>query len=113
VSAPLGGQTVELLHAPLLAPDRYGATRRDWGNATHEYVEGCAVQPISATEGDVDREYANTHWRVYIPGDVDLESADRMRIDGVLWEVDGNPAKFVDEDLYVDHVEADIKRVTG
>jgi hypothetical protein len=111
----LGEQTIVIRRASMTS-DRYGAKVRDWAHASVTTVEYCSVQPLNAIENDVDREYANTHMRLYAPAGTDLVATDRVEYGGVTWEVDGEPFHWADPwnpTSGDDHIEADLKRVTG
>lgn len=75
------------------------------------------IQPsIQSETTEAGRTPVLTGWRVQADHGVDLDvtAADRIEWDGLLYEVDGEIARWPDpvgEDL--DHVEFNIKRVTG
>lgn len=109
-----GVLTVTIVRAPLAAGNRYGASaRRDWTNATRTDSYGWFVQPLSASENDVDREYAASHVRFFGPAGANIESTDRLEFDGDTYEVDGEPARWRDDDGQIHHLQVDVKRVTG
>lgn len=102
-----GNDTVTVLRAPLIT-DRYGAKVRDWAHASSTSWAGCTVQPYSATEAAVDREYAATHVRLFAPPGTSLLATDRVQHGGVTYDVDGDPALWAGH-----HLEASLKRTTG
>lgn len=108
-----GSMSVTVLRATETPDPRYGTLRRDWANPTATVVKGCAVQQVSATEADVDREYAATHVRLFAPADADLAATDRVEYAGTTYEVDGEPAVWLDEAGRPHHIEAELKRMTG
>lgn len=109
-----GPLTITIVRAPLASAGRYGgAARRDWDAATRTPSPGWAMQPLSASENDLDREYAATHTRWFGPADADVAATDRIEFDGETFEVDGPPARWRDDDGTVHHVQVDVKRVTG
>lgn len=113
MSGPLGAQTVTVLDAPLVQDARHGTTRRDWKTAATTVLRGCSVQPYSATETTEDREFTDTHMRLFAPyGDLP-QATSRVQVDGVLYEVDGEPARWRDDMGVPSHVEAALKRLVG
>ena len=57
----------------------------------------CAVAPATSTEPlEVGRAAVITGQAVYMPPGVDVRPSDRVEIRGVAWQVDGDPAVWVD-----------------
>lgn len=108
-----GNDTITVVRAALVAANRYNAQHRDWPGATSTVVRGVAVQPIGAVETDAQREYAATHMRLFAPYTIDLTSTDRVVWNDITFEVDGEPARWHDDSGQPDHVEVDLKRMTG
>ncbi len=111
----LGNIVVTVLDAPLVADARHGTKRRDWDNATSTPLTGCSVQPISGEEATADREFTATHLRLFAPwaGTFVLGATSRVVYDGATYEVDGEPRRWRDDAGRGDHVEVDLKRLTG
>ncbi len=86
----LGPHTLTLLRAGFVT-DPYGneGTERDWANATRTDVDGCSVQPAGADEYAVDREAVTVRYRAFLPGQVDVESTDRVEFKGESYDIDG------------------------
>lgn len=113
MNADLGGSTVTIQRADLIFDPRYGSEYRDWDNAISVVVRGCNVQPFKATEVLMDREYIDTHLRLFAPAGTSLEATDRVLYDGEVFEVDGQPARWYDDAGILDHIAANLKRKTG
>lgn len=108
----LGGDTIAVYRAPLV-PNRYGAQVRDWANAQMHTADGCQVQPLTATENTVDREYVASHAALFAPYDLDLLATDRVVCNNVTYDVDGEPARWRDDVGAPDHTEAMLKHLAG
>ncbi|MEU4579974.1 head-tail adaptor protein [Nonomuraea sp. NPDC023979] len=83
-----------MLRAPLV-DDVYGKAR-DWTSAQPVGTYRASVQPERVGSGlaadeDRDRETTITTYRVFVPGVVDVESADRVEFRGLLYDVVGSP----------------------
>lgn len=108
---PRWRETVTRIRA-VLVPDEYGTPgiNRDWTNATEIDIPGCEVQPLPSTEYDAGREAVTTRWRLFAPVDADIIASDRVRVDGTVYEADG------DVQLWgwgTPHIEALLKRTVG
>ena len=110
----LAVQTVTVVRAPLAA-NRYGGQIRDWANATRTDVEGVSVQPGPSTEDVRDRELLVGTWTLYGPRgrDIDLLATDRVQVDGMVLQVDGDPNRWPAPGGGIHHVEAKLRQVTG
>lgn len=115
IGYPLGTDSVTVRRAPLTAPpaDRYGALRRDWTAATATIVAGVSVQPVTAAETTVDREWASTRLMLFAPGDTSILATDRIDWRGTTYEVDGPAQEWIDDTGGVDHIEVVLKLMTG
>lgn len=87
--APLGGETVAILRRVAAGEDRYGNARY---RIVETWVEGCAVRVLSADERAQDggSRLVDTI-EVVFPPDTDLTANDRLRVRGLVYEVDGRP----------------------
>lgn len=88
--APLGGELVVILHRVELAePDRYGNTRY----STEEVpVEGAAVRILGSDERPEGGGTSITdNLEIILPPDTPVGSNDRIRVRGLVYEVDGTP----------------------
>lgn len=109
----IGADTVTVQRAPLSAADRYGKQFRDWSALVAHTVAGVSVQPISAAEAVVDREYAAAHMVMYAPAGSDIIATDRVVWRGTTFEVDGPSQRWVDDAGNADHDVVTLKLMTG
>lgn len=81
---------IEVHRAPMV-DDAYGK-RRDWDQAVMMWSGiGAAVPYRRSYKPDpATRETSRTRITVYLPGNVDFDSADRLLIHGDWWEADGD-----------------------
>lgn len=107
--------TVTILRATAVK-DRYNNDVP--GAVTETVVTGCAVVPpgarLSTTGGSeltFQQDTVEATMVLLAPLDTDIVATDRVRYDGVVWEVDGKPEKFTLTSLR--HVAARLKVVTG
>lgn len=94
----LGVHTVTVLRATTTEDD-YGNPVRNWGSATQTTVAGCSVQPVQSMGMDpgevtVNRQTTISRWRLYAPDGTDVQSTDRVRWDGDVYDVDGEPQRW-------------------
>ena len=68
----------------------------DWANPETVVIRGCSVQPASGPEYVVDRESIVSRWELYAPYGTDLRGGDRVRWQGVTYDIDGAPQPFRD-----------------
>lgn len=105
------------VRAPLSA-DRYGDDVRDWGNATATDIRGCRVVPgavgsDSAPTNVIDRDRLNRRFQLFAPPDADLLGSDRIRWQGVDYEITGDVRRWRSVTGRLAHIEADLLRVEG
>lgn len=107
--------TVTRLRAEATA-DKYGnpGAVRDWAHAQRTEFSGVAVQPQEQVETVGDRTALTTGWHLFTPPgmDMDLLPTDRIEYDGIVYEVDGEVARFGLAGR-VHHIETRIVRVGG
>lgn len=109
----LGRETLTIIRA---AQVRQGTSLvRDWAHATETAYTGCNFQPLSAAEVTADREFAESHFRVFGPYGIDLVSTDRVRreLTGVVYDAEGDAQHLSDIDSKPSHAEALVKIRTG
>ena len=107
--------TVTVVRAPVVV-DRYGAEVRDWANATRTLLEGCRVQPLDSSGGQIiepRRDAVVTRWRLFAPAGADLVATDRVEWQGGTYEVDGDVQRWSSPTGALAHVEALLRRVEG
>lgn len=107
--------TVVVLRAAV-STDRYGNTVA--GAVTETTITGCAVVPpgarLSTTGGSeiiYGRDTVESRMVLMAPLDADVRATDRVRHDGLVYEVDGQPERFNMTNLR--HIAARLKAVTG
>lgn len=106
---PLATQTVTVRRAGTASD--HGNTIADWSAATEHTINGCSVQPAGGVEDPINRDSVTTLWHVYAPAGADVQDTDRIVVYGELYEVDGPVRRWATGLL--DHVEFDLKAVTG
>ncbi|MGW9637439.1 hypothetical protein [Nocardiopsis alba] len=84
------------------------------GTIVETPVEGCAIWPRTSSEQEQARSQVIVGLTVFIPPGVDVPAADRARVRGVVYEVDGEPG-FYRSPLtgHASGTEVALKRVTG
>jgi hypothetical protein len=104
----LGAGTVTILR---------GASRDNFGDITGSdtgtEVTGCSVQPGSSTEQTDRGELVVTTLTVYLPAGTDILATDRVSVGGTVYEVDGDPARWVDQAGTESHVQAILRLTKG
>lgn len=80
-------QTVTVIRAPLIA--ERGDQIRDWDNAVEHQVAGCRMQPQTGAEGTGERraDAVQLRWKLFAPPGADIVEQDRVRRDGIVYEV--------------------------
>lgn len=107
----LGPHTVEVIN-PGTKPTDYGTgTQDDWDAATTVPVNGCSVQPFAAPAYTVDRKNITTRWTVWMPAGSPVSGRSRVRYDGEVYEVDGDPQRWGFPPA--DHVVVNLRRSQG
>ena len=100
---PLGSDTVTVLRG------RARNTSGDLaGSDTETDVDGCAVQPVSASESTDRGELQVTNAAVYLPPGTDILATDRVWWLGDVYAVNGTPARWRDEAGNEDHVQVQL-----
>ncbi|MEU1176553.1 head-tail adaptor protein [Streptomyces sp. NPDC005820] len=81
---------VEVYRAEIVA-DAY-TKKRDWDAAVKVWAGSASVQPASTTEADSqERETTDIHITVFLPPTADVDSTDRLVVDGITYEVRSEP----------------------
>lgn len=113
LTSAVADRTVTRLRAPVIE-NRYGDDERDWTAPASAEIAGCALQPATSTETlDPTRQTVITRWQLFAPPGTDLAAFDRIDVDGVVYEVDGDPADWSAPGGRADHVAATLQRVEG
>lgn len=84
-------------------------------DAELEAVDGdetsCELQQTNETDG-LDGRVQSTTWRLWLPAGVELTGWDAVRVDGELFELEGDPWPVRNpRTSVVSHVEARVRRV--
>lgn len=102
---------VTVVRAQILE-DRYGDDALDWENAGETQTVGW-FNDTSATEVIDGRDALVSHWHLYLPPSADITGRDRVRIAGVLYEVDGPISTASRPGKGVHHLECHLLLVEG
>ena len=92
------GETVVRLRRPIVGVDPYSDHPQlgSWSEASEQPIELCAVAPGNSAEPAQDaRTAVVTDFAIYAPIGTDVASADRLRVRGLVCEVVGKPAVWV------------------
>ncbi|WVX87998.1 head-to-tail stopper [Arthrobacter phage TforTroy] len=78
--------------APGTTYDSYGDPVESWDTPERTLLRGAVVQDVSVVEEEgVARHVLQGQKRLYAPGRLPVTAADRIEVDGEVWEVDGDP----------------------
>ena len=90
------GETIQRIRAvPILDPYSGEVTGSTWVGAPEIDIEFVAVEPRPSSEPLNDARNAVTSgYTLYLPAGSDVTSADRVRVRGVAYEVEGDPADW-------------------
>lgn len=115
-------QTVTVVRAVDFIEER-GDLFPDWSTAEEHQLDGCRLQPMASdeihftgtddAEGGVARTAIITRWRLFTPPSPDLNPHDRVRYDGVVYEIDGQVLDWPSPTGMLAHSEVVLKRVDG
>ena len=94
--------------------DSHGNEVRSWGTATTSDISGCSMQPVTGSEANLGRDEVISRWKLFLPPSADLLPSDRVRFEGVTYEVDGSVQKWDPSDVTgLSHKECLLKLVEG
>lgn len=93
----------------------------DWSSASEHQITGCRVQPMSGEEvlfsgsggGGAARDAVISRWKLFAPTGADITERDRVRHQGVVYEVDGSIQRWPSPTGTLAHTEAVLQRVEG
>ncbi len=90
------GETVVILRAGLVEDPYSGELSPDWSNPTEAPVLTVAPpEPRPSGESLQDsRNAVVSGWTVYVPTDTDATSRDRVRVRGIVYGIEGEPASW-------------------
>lgn len=103
---PLGAQTATVVH---LETDDYG-DHVETGRATYP---GCQLQPLSSVEEIETGDQVTSRWSLYGPAHLEASAVDRVIVEGITYELDGDLQLWRDLSGRPHHVEAVLRKVTG
>lgn len=89
----------------------YGSDEIDWSSPT-ELDMSCEFQPMTTDEEVALQQRTESFWRVFLPAGADVLATDRLRFDGVDYEIDGEPRRWRMNGRE-HHVELVVTRVVG
>jgi len=94
-------------------PSGYGnATKLDWSNPTATVTTGWLGPYSGESENALDRDQQMADATVYLPPGTPITGLSRVQIDGVTYQVTGQPSPpFTPRGAH--HIEADLKVVKG
>jgi hypothetical protein len=105
----LGGHTITRIRPP--ERDKNGDPVP--GSGSEVDIGGCSVQPRQSTEATDLRNTVTTGLVAFVPAGADIAATDRIRWNGTVYAVDGEPAAWDDLNGAPDHVEVALRRVEG
>lgn len=114
---PVGRGTVEaLLTRPctLLMRSQAETTTDVYGDeqprVAPEVATTCQLQPQSRDEPDDQGELSVTTWRLWLNAGTEITTQDAVIVDGVTYEMVGDPGVWEAGGSKLDHLEATVKR---
>jgi len=105
-------QTVDRIRAAS-TDDGHGNDEPNWGDASEITLPGCSVQPGATDEVLAGRTATLIQWTVYAPPGVDVLATDRIRYQDVVYEIDGEPARWSSPTGTLDHIVLLLKTWEG
>ena len=88
-------QTVERLRG-VPTDNGYGDTAIDWTSPDIVSVPGCSVQPVAGEEILLNRDAVVSRWKLFAPLSADITSLDRIRHNGMDYDIDGSVQDWPD-----------------
>lgn len=87
----------------------------DWSNATEHTIAGCRLQPQTGVEGAGERraDAVEMRWKLFAPTGADITEQDRVRHDGVVYEVAEYVQHWPSPTGFLAHVEVVLERWEG
>lgn len=92
--------------------DAYNDQHVEWSNPSQLTIGGCSLQPVQGDEVLLGRESVVSRWTLFAPPDADILSSDRVRHNGVDFEVDGSVQRWPDIGG-LGHLQILLRRVEG
>jgi hypothetical protein len=111
IDADLLPHQVDILTAATTT-DTYQNVVLDWAAPASRTV-AAYVRPAPASENVADRDAVTAVWQVHT-NDLQIGALDRVRFDGVIYDIDGKPLTWdVAPDGVVGHTKLLLRRVDG
>lgn len=96
-------RTVTVIRAPLV--ESRGARVRDWGAASTHEITGCSAQPAGTGLATGEARLATTvRLTVLMPPGSDILKGDRVLVDGLTYDIDGEPQAWVSPTGRLSHI---------
>lgn len=106
-----------MLRTPCTIRHRGSSGVDEYGNPTQ--VESgttdtvCWLDPARSVEVTNGQQTYIQDWTLYLPAGTTIDGGDQVEVDGVLYELTGNPRRFTRPTSTVEHhVECDVRRVS-
>lgn len=106
----LGGQTATVITRTPGAKDRFGIPT---SVETSVAVTGCFLQPLETEENLGNIDTVVSHFKLFAPAGTPLTPTGRVVVDGVSYEVRGDPMPWSDIRGIPHHIECYLRRATG
>lgn len=107
-------ETIERLRQPLVDDGHGNETPDpDLDHATVVSIPRCRAHPGSSQENLVGRDTTLIQWTVFAPPEVDVQADDLVRLRGIVFQVDGNPAEWPSPTGILAHTEILLKLWEG
>lgn len=110
MTAPHGNQTITGVKRSEGPPDVLGVPLRVETTFT---IERCSVQPLSTVEQLSNVDQVTTRLHLYAPAGTPLTVTDAVIVDGVTYELDGDPQTWTDARGRPYYLDCLIRRATG
>ncbi|MCW2870890.1 hypothetical protein [Actinacidiphila oryziradicis] len=108
MTARLGGHVVTIVRPA--GKDAFGDPL---AGAVETDVAGCFVQPRTSSERTDMQDQVITGAVVFMAAGTDVLATDKVRFNGVVYQVDGEPRRWDDKRGNRHHLEVDLKLVEG
>jgi hypothetical protein len=114
LSPALADRTIVRLRASLVT-NAYGDEERNWeGTIDRLEISGCAVHPAGTdSTTEAARSSTTTRQILFAPPGADLEHDDRVEVDGLVYQFDGDLQSWESPSGTLDHVTATLQRIEG
>lgn len=109
---PFGNKTVTGVRRTASAPDRLGVPVDT--ESTFD-IPGCSFQPFAPPQELLSNvDLTQSVWKLFAPAGTGLTATDAVRVDGLTYEILGDPQQWPDPVTgAVDHTEFWLRRANG